>query len=500
MSSKTKGLYLPDGGFVRFAESAGRAKIGSQIATRGTAYGSNITGGLLPNPDPVLRKLGKSIQVYRDLRADAHVGGCIRRRKAGVNRMLREVRQGDASDRVYQNVKAIIADLDLRRIVGEILDAPLYGYQPLEVMWQRVGGLVVPADVIGKPPEWFMFDEANRLRFRSKDAGPTGELLPERTFLLPRQDASYDNPYGQPDLSRCFWSVKFMQGGRDFWFRFVEKYGSPWLIGKSPRSSNDAENERLLDMLEQMIQDAVAVIPDDASVEIVEAAGKSASADVFEKFLVHLRSEISIALLGQNQTTEANTTNASAQAGMEVSDDIRDDDATLVCATINTLIDWICFYNFDGPRPKTEMWEPDAVDLEQAQRDEALSKAGARFTNAYYQRTYGLQEGDLDAPGAPAAGNTSATAAFAEATPPVTVPAAMANRLADDLQPVLDGWIDRIHVLVEQAASLEELRDGLLALAPDMNLDQYAAAMGQALAAANAAGRADIAGEISGNG
>ena len=32
----------------------------------------------------------------------------------------------------------------------EILDAVLYGYQPLEVSWGKVGGLVVPVNVI-----WF---------------------------------------------------------------------------------------------------------------------------------------------------------------------------------------------------------------------------------------------------------------------------------------------------------------------------------------------------------
>ncbi|WP_227544699.1 DUF935 domain-containing protein [Sapientia aquatica] len=412
MKSNATGIYLPNGGFVRFAETA--PKQGKQIATRATAAGISNVGSALPNPDPVLRKLGKSIQAYRDLRSDGHVGGCIRRRKAAVKSLQSGLDRNLEPSRHADDITDILADLDMGRIVSEILDAPLYGYQPLEVVWGKVGNYIVPVDVIGKPAEWYFFDQQNRLRFKSKSAGQDGELLPERSHLLPRQDASYDNPYGVPDLARCFWPTKFKQGGIDFWFKFVEKYGTPWLVGKAPRSTPDHEIDSLLDMLEAMVQDAVAVIPDDASVEIVEAGGKSSSADVFEKFLMHLRSEVSIALLGQNQTTEADTTNASAQAGQDVSADIRDADAGLVAATINQLIGWIAELNFNDAPPVFSFWEPESVDKTLAERDAILKNAGANLTRQYFKRAYQLQDDDIGE--APAQG-VNTPFAFAEGQP-----------------------------------------------------------------------------------
>ncbi|ENE4637899.1 TPA: DUF935 family protein, partial [Escherichia coli] len=101
------------------------------------------------------------------------------------------------------------------------------------------------------PPEWFQFDTDNCLRFRARDAGVEGELLSPSKFVVPAQDASYDNPYGFPDLSMCFWPVAFKKGGMKFWLRFAEKFGSPWVIGKHPRGANDAEIEKLLDSMEQ---------------------------------------------------------------------------------------------------------------------------------------------------------------------------------------------------------------------------------------------------------
>ena len=48
--------------------------------------------------------------------------------------------------------------------------------------------------------------------------------------------------------------------------------------------------------------------------------------------------------------------------------------------------------------------------------------------------------------------------------------------------------------------SLEDIRDGLVQLIPDMTLEQYAAAMSEALAAAQLAGRYEVLQEAAGNG
>lgn len=515
MKHKPRGLYLADGTFTKFAETADvSALLSGQIATRATASGVTSVGMLLPNPDPVLRKIGKSIQVYRDLRADGHVGGCIRRRKAAVKSLLWGFDRDKASSKIAANIEAIFKDLDMERIIGEMHDAAFYGYQPLEIIWGTVGGSIVPTDVVGKPAEWFAYDDENQPRFRSKNTPFPGDPLPDMKFLIPRQDASYDNPYGQPDLSRCFWPTKFKQGGMDFWFKFVEKYGTPWVIGKSPRSTDDGENERLLDMLEQMVQDAVAVIPDDASVEIIEAAGKAASGDIHEKFLRHMRAEVSIALLGQNQTTEANTTNASAKSGLEVTGEIRDEDKKLICACVNELVGWICDLNFNGERPKFEMWEEESVDVTLAERDAKLASAGARFTNAYYQRAYNLQATDLALPVPPAIGQSSGNVpgqmptfpsgtpglSFSEAGSVVSSGSAApdyatqnTDKLAQLAQPVIDDWIVRIRALLDQAPDLPSFQDAVLAEFDHLPDAQLAQVMGDAFTAANLAGRAEVA-------
>ena len=79
---KAKGMWVSPTEFVQFGEQ--RKSLSEQIATRERSIDFHTLGMYLPNPDSVLKALGKDIKVYRELRADAHVGGCVRRRKAAV--------------------------------------------------------------------------------------------------------------------------------------------------------------------------------------------------------------------------------------------------------------------------------------------------------------------------------------------------------------------------------------------------------------------------------
>ncbi|WP_095128672.1 DUF935 family protein [Pseudomonas sp. Irchel s3h14] len=393
-----RGLWVSPTEFVSFADAKSSSTLDQHIATRGRSNAGGSSGANLPNPDPILKAQGKDITVYRDLRSSALVGGNVRRRKASVLALERGIKRGDAPIKVESFIRDWLTDLDLDRIIRELLDAPLFGYQPVELMWQPVGMNLVPEDLLGKPAEWFFYDKDNALRFRSKEAGQDGELCDPQRFIVARQDATYANPYGFPDLSMCFWPATFMKGGLKFWVQFTEKYGSPWVIGKHPRGATDGETDLLLDSLEAMVQDAVAAIPDDSSVQIIEAAGKAGSADVYRELLEYCRSEINVAMLGQNQTTEKDSNRASATAGAEVTKDIRDGDAGIVAASLNSCIRLVVDLNFgtDVVAPLYQLWEQEEIDKTLAQRDKALTESGVKFTSAYWKRTYNLQDGDIN--------------------------------------------------------------------------------------------------------
>lgn len=431
MSKNTpRGLYLADGSIHRFAEANTTKGLTDHIASRDRSPDFTALGMYLPNPDPILKKLGKDAATYRDLRSTAPVGGAIRRRKAAVR--SREWRLVDsvngqtgaradqkASPRMMQIAQDTLAELDLDAILGEMLDAPLFGWVPMETMWAKVEGTLRPVDLMAKPQEWFHFDPNGELRFRSRAAPVYGEELQPRKFLVPRQDASYVNPYGFADLSMVFWPTTFMRGGLKFWVTFSEKYGTPWVVGKQPRSAGTKETNELLDQLEAMVQDAVAVVPDDSSVDIMEAGSKSDSAGAYKELLMFCRSEINIALLGQNQTTEASANKASASAGSDVEQSLSDADAKLCEGAINQLLRWMTDLNESeqAPAPRFELYEEEEVSEVQAKRDEAMSRSGVVFSVQYWEREYNLQPGDVASAGPGQVSNPGAQAAAPGAAP-----------------------------------------------------------------------------------
>lgn len=504
--SAPRGIWLNEHRFHQFAELQPADAAGSMehIASRARAGDYSAFFGLLPNPDPVLRRMGKSLDVYRDLAGDAHVKGCLRRRRGSVKAMERGFERGQAPARVARDLEAIFADLPMSRIVEQAVAGADYGYQPFEVLWGRVGRYLVPVDVVAKPPEWFGFDADNQLRFRAMGAQIMGEALPPMRFLLSRNNPSYLNPYGESDLASAFWPTTFKRGGLKFWVTFTEKYGTPWAIGKQPRTADPGSANKLLDQLEAMVRDAVAVIPDDSSVELLTVSTQ-ANAELFERLLHFCRSEVSIALLGNNQTVEATANLASAKAAQAVEADLRDAMAEMVAESINTLVGWITSVNWgEGTRaPTYKLWEQEEVDEKLARRDQTLVQAGAKLTRAYFMAAYSLREEDLapdaaaGAPPAAAPASLPAPAAteFAEGEPTepdqAALDAAVAALPADELSAAMRELLQPALDAIAGQASLDGVREALLDAYPRMPVDRLERLLHQAFFVADVWGTAN---------
>lgn len=462
------------------------------IASRARAFDVWSYMHYLPNPDPVLRRMGRNISAYREMLSDSHVSGCVRRRKAAVKSLEWRITP-TGNEQVDEVLNTLFESLPLANIISQVLDASLFGYQALEVIWANDGKYWLPQLIEGKPQEWFVFDENNQLMLRTKDHY-FGERLPEKKFLLATQQADYMNPYGQADLSKCFWAATFKKGGLKYWFEFTEKYGSPWLIGKHPRQAQIHEIDALLDSLENMLGTAVAAIPDDSSISVEESGGKGASAQNYDDFLKYCKSEIAIALLGQNQTTEAEANRASATAGLEVTEDIRNDDASIVESVFNQLLNWICELNFSVEQlPKFELYEQEQIDLVQVERDSKLAALGVKFTEQYVKRTYNFEEGDIvvQAVETPQKFAKNNTADFSESgVHPI------ADGIIEELEiggeSHVDNWMQSVRDQLSQAESLEDFRNQLDSLIPELSFSEYADLLALGSTVAELAGRQSV--------
>jgi phage gp29-like protein len=210
---------------------------------------------------------------------------------------------------------------------------------------------------------------------------------------------------------------------------------------------------------------------------------------------MYCRSEVSIALTGTNQTVEANSNKASASAGLEVADDLRDGDAEVVAAAVNQLVRWICDINFAGAEaPCFSFWDQASQDVLQAGRDKSNYDAGARFTNGYWMRAYGYQESDLQpVAAAPAA---LPLPAFAEVDAlPVDRMAGDVSALAASAQPEVDAMLADLLRLVESAPDMAALQSALVDLYGGLETDELSRLMAAAFALAELKGMDAVRGE-----
>lgn len=447
----------------------------------------------LPNPDPVLKRLGKDIEVYREIMNDPVIKGAVRRRRSAVVALEYGLEQGKASDRTMKLCQEVLAKLKLRGLIRELHDASWFGYSPAEIYWERTGSLWLPSKVVGKPPEWFGFNDNNELCLKQQGKYTP---VPPMKFITARNDPTFANPYGVADLASVYWLSVFRKGGLKFWLRFVDKYGQAFVVGKHPRATPQTEVDKILDSLEMLSQDGVAVIPNDGSVEILESSGKGATADMFERLLKHCRDEINIALLGQNQSTDASSTNASAQAGIEVTDDIRDADGVMISEAINELLGYVVALNIgeSEPVPVWSMWETNDETERLTKLITSAKQAGAVVLKPFYTRHLGFADDEILVP--EQAGGDSSNLAFNEFNPIRKDYADQTTgQLATNSQPIINDWLSRLKAVIDTATSLDEVPNLIINAFNDLPNDKLVDIIQMAMMAGTLSGMAEVVAE-----
>lgn len=353
---------------------------------------------ILPNPDPILKKKNVSVQVYEALLYDGRVKAVVNSRKSKVRSMEWDVVGEDQPEEILDFYRNIFKSYNMTDLLNQILDAFLYGYKPIEILWASDGNKTIPLHFIPKPSEWFIFDDENQLRMLTNDSMITGIPLPPNRFIIATNESTYKNPYGVAVLSACLWPVTFRKNGLMFWTQFVEKYGAPFLLAHAEAGAAEERINEIANMLEDMVQDAIAVVPEGYKVELLEAGeGKGKSDSLHKAYLDYMNMEISVAVLSTNLTTEVQGGSlAASQSHMQVREDIIESDAAICEQAFNELIRLTHSINFRGEAPRFKLFSEEKIDVTRADRDKKLSETGVKFTKSYYERAYNLTEDDFE--------------------------------------------------------------------------------------------------------
>ncbi|KEQ23421.1 phage head morphogenesis protein [Paenibacillus tyrfis] len=352
----------------------------------------------LPNPDIILKKTGKSVEIFEEMKTDAHVWAELTKRKSGVLSKDWDVLPASDDPRdleIAAFVKETFERLNFDQDMRQMLDAVFSGHNIHELIWTERANRWVIENMKNRPIKHFTFDIDGQLRFLRNLGDLQGEPVPPGKFLTVVHESGDDhNPYGVALATKCFWAWQFKKHGFKFWAIFMEKYGMPTAIGKYQPGTSQADQDKLLDALVSIVQDAAVAIPANSSVDFVEAG--NAKGDAHEAFLRFCNAEISKAILGQTLTSElpSGGSFAASQTHADVKDEIVDADAKMVMAAINTdLIPFLVWFNFGtvDAYPYFHIYrQREDIQKERAERDEKLVDMGLPISVDYFYDKYNI--------------------------------------------------------------------------------------------------------------
>jgi len=434
-----------------------------EVATRASAGELQLESwlGLLPDPDPVLRRRGEYADVLEELTADDQV--CVAMQQRKLKTLLRRTWRwrpgGEAEGRtatpgalaLAQALQEDLEQIDLYQVTSEVLEAPYYGYTAVEALWRPEASRLRLEDLVPKPRRWFGFNPDNGLVFRPL-LQLQGEPVVQHKVVLARHFATYDNPYGLRLLSRCLWPVAFKRGGVQFWVAFCEKYGMPWVVAEGDQ--DEAGRRQTAGALASMVRDAVAVVSG-CKVTVHEFSGSPGN--LHENLVGHWNLAISKILMGQTMTADVGAVGsyAAAKTHYDVLGDFSEADSRLVEAFWNEVAWSYGQVNAPGElAPVFEYYDPDDL-ASQADLDAKLYQVGVRFRKAHFEQRYSLDPEHFDL--APEGGGLgfAAPAGSAQPVPSATPGMSAGQQAADDLA---DQLLERGAALVrDQAQRLLDL-------------------------------------------
>lgn len=460
-----------------------------EMATRNNADYMTDFVTLLPNPDPVLRKAGLSFVTYRELLSDEHLGAVVDSRKDAVRELEWSIDRGKARSRQTKVIEEMFSRLDVYQIITEILDAPLFGYQPMEYIWEEQNGLIQLKNIVGKPQEWFCFDTENNPRYLNPHSTNTGgDPLPDGKFVIVQHDPRYMNPYGVPLLSRVYWPVTFSKGGIKFWVTFMEKYGMPWVLASYPDNQGQTQVDELVQSLSVAVQDFIMALPESSRPEVIPN-GQRASAEIYDMFIERMERRVSKAILGHGAAADSTSGKLGNEEGaMTAKWGRAASDKRLVEMVFNDAIYWAHRYNFSTGEPPTfSLWEEEDVDQATAERDVKLHSIGWRPTTEYVVKTYGMDESDftLVEGSDPAASISFAESREAEGVEEAVEKGSRSTAIARQM-------VDPIQELLDTAKDYDQAFESLQKMYPKMTTDELEARLTKFMFMSDVLGRVEV--------
>lgn len=230
------------------------------------------------NPDPLAR--GNNYEIYDEMRDDDQVKVAITVKKdmvvnsgwrieceseeiaKEITDALREMEESGRLDMAFEDI--------LRAMVSSAYEL---GFSMSEPVYRLDGGKYSYDTVKVRPPHSFRFiidERGNIIEICQSTNRGDLKFQPEK-FIHFAYQSDFGNPYGKSDLRSAYGPWKAKKFINKFLAIYLERFASPTVVGKYPRTWDDNEVTRFSTVLKTIQNKTTLAIPDDAVMEFVQA-------------------------------------------------------------------------------------------------------------------------------------------------------------------------------------------------------------------------------------
>ena len=276
---------------------------------------------------------------------------------------------------IAKNFKAIFNP----DIVSQILETYLYGLNVFEINYKEKDGLIYPR-LVQRDFRQFKFNDAGEFVFV---AGGSEQEIPPFKVVYALNRANFRKTYGDGLIKKLYFPVKMKNASLKFWFRFLERFGSPWAVAKTSFDPDELANE-----VQAMLSGDSAVIDTEEELTLIQP---SSNVD-FTKLPTYLDNQISKAILGANLTSDIKEGSyAAAKTHNEIREDLAANDGKILEFVMNKTIGFFKEINNYKGEIEAKIYDEDAPNAERASRDKTLFDMGFVPTAKYISKIYNIE-------------------------------------------------------------------------------------------------------------
>ncbi|WP_309400220.1 phage portal protein family protein [Cerasicoccus maritimus] len=331
--------------------------------------------------------------LYRDILAsDSHLQAEFAKRKLAIIGDALSVQPIDDGESADEEAAELVEDqiqclTAWPHALAHLLDSTLWPVAVLEKVYRPSSkpGLRYELAELVPVPHQLLDYTTGRMMIRNVDPETKATLQtyhepdPNRYIVHRGHILSLPDYWGGPMRSLVFWWLLSAMD-RTWWANFLDKYGTPFPVGKFDR--NDDAGRSVLQLAFQWAKKLGGlVVTKETEVELLEA-GRADAGDAYEKFYSICQREKSKLILGQTLSAEAQSTGLGSGVSKQqesVRQDIRQFDGLLLGSTLRDQLfrQFLLINGKKGDVP-TLAWGSESIEESKALSDilTSLSNAG----------------------------------------------------------------------------------------------------------------------------